>query len=58
MAMVWKDIIIENHRILAVKDKDYAFNRTFFNKNLFVWRLLDSVVTIVCSASFSFLLVK
>ena len=28
--------------LLAVNDKNYTFNRTFFNRNLFMWRHLDT----------------
>ena len=36
--VVWcgKDILIGNSMILAVKEKNYAFNRRFFNRNLFM----------------------
>ena len=44
--MTWewceKNVIIGNCRILTISDKNYAFNRRFFSRNLFMWRHLDT----------------
>ena len=37
-----KDAIIGNCRMLAVNDKNYAYNQKFFSRNLFKWQHLDT----------------
>ena len=53
MGMMWKTQKSEtNCRLLAVNDKNYASNRRFFSRNLFMWQHLDTSSTCLFSKLF------